>query len=76
MIIQHERNEAAVEAHNLSELLKRVLQEMPKGQKEIIHLASKGMSQREIAAKSKISLGTGKRGMIWLSETPTGISAI
>jgi RNA polymerase sigma-70 factor (ECF subfamily) len=50
-----------VEVHDLSELLKRVLQELPEAQKEVIDLAFfKGMSQREIAAKRKISLGTVK----------------
>jgi DNA-directed RNA polymerase specialized sigma24 family protein len=61
-----------IEVHDLSELLTRVLQEVPEVQKEVIRFASKGMSRREIAAKSKISLGTGKRGIIWLSETPGG----
>jgi RNA polymerase sigma-70 factor (ECF subfamily) len=50
-----------VEAHDLSELLKRVIQELPEAQKEVIDLAFfKGMSQREIAAKRQISLGTVK----------------
>ena len=50
-----------VEVHDLSELLKRVIQELPEAQKEVIDLAFfKGMSQREIAAKRKISLGTVK----------------
>lgn len=55
-----------VEAHAMSELLKRVLQEMPEGQKQVINLASKGMSRREITVKSKISSGRGKLGNIWL----------
>jgi DNA-directed RNA polymerase specialized sigma24 family protein len=59
-----------IEVHDWSELLKRALQELPELQKEVIHLASKGMSRREIAAKSKVSLGTGKRSIIRLSETP------
>ena len=37
-------------------LLRRVLQELPKAQKEAIHFASKGISWREIAAK--VSAGT------------------
>ena len=41
------------EFHDLSDLLRRVLQELPEAQKEAIHLASKGISRREIAAKSK-----------------------
>jgi hypothetical protein len=41
-----------------SDLLRRVLQELPKAQKEAIHFASKGISWREIAAK-KVSVGTG-----------------
>ena len=50
-----------VELHDLSELLKRVIQELPAAQKEVIDLAFfKGMSQREIAAKRQISLGTVK----------------
>jgi DNA-directed RNA polymerase specialized sigma24 family protein len=44
-----------VEVHDLSELLQRVLQELPEVQKKVIKLASKGVSQREIAAKNKIS---------------------
>lgn len=55
-----------VEAHHLSELLKRVLQELPEGQKQAINSASKGISRREIAVQSKISLEPGKRGIIWL----------
>jgi hypothetical protein len=43
---------------DLSELLGRVLQELPEVQKGVIHLACKGISRREIAAKSKPSLGT------------------
>jgi len=50
-----------VEVHDLSELLNRVIQELPEAQKEVIDLAFfKGMSQREIAAKRQISLGTVK----------------
>ena len=50
-----------VEAHDLSKLLHRVIQELPEAQKEVIDLAFfKGMSQREIAAKRQISLGTVK----------------
>jgi hypothetical protein len=60
------------EVHHWSELFKRVLQELPEGQKEVLHLASKGISRRETAARSKIPLATGKRGVIWLSETPGG----
>jgi hypothetical protein len=45
--------------HDLSKLLGRVLQELPEVQKEVIHLASKGISRREITAKKiKLSLGT------------------
>jgi hypothetical protein len=40
-------------ALDLSELSKRVLQEVPEAQKEAIHLAAKGMSWREIAAKGR-----------------------
>jgi RNA polymerase sigma-70 factor, ECF subfamily len=50
-----------VEVHDLSELLKRAIQELPEAQKEVINLAFfKGMSQREIAAKRQLSLGTVK----------------
>jgi RNA polymerase sigma-70 factor (ECF subfamily) len=50
-----------VEIHDLSELLNRVIQELPEAQKEVVDLAFfKGMSQREIAAKRRISLGTVK----------------
>jgi RNA polymerase sigma-70 factor (ECF subfamily) len=50
-----------VEVHDLSDLLKRVIQELPEAQKEVINLAFfRGMSQREIAAKRQISLGTVK----------------
>jgi RNA polymerase sigma-70 factor, ECF subfamily len=49
------------EVHDLSDLLKRVIQELPEAQQEVIDLAFfKGMSQREIAAKRQISLGTVK----------------
>lgn len=50
-----------VEVHDLSELLQRAIQELPEAQKEVINLAFfKGMSQREIAAKRQLSLGTVK----------------
>ena len=50
-----------VELHDLSKLLSRVIQELPEAQQEVIDLAFfKGMSQREIAAKRRISLGTVK----------------
>jgi RNA polymerase sigma-70 factor, ECF subfamily len=50
-----------VEVNDLSKLLNRVIQELPEAQKEVIDLAFfKGMSQREIAAKRQISLGTVK----------------
>jgi RNA polymerase sigma-70 factor, ECF subfamily len=50
-----------VEVHDLSVLLKRAIQELPAAQKEVIDLAFfRGMSQREIAAKRQISLGTVK----------------
>jgi RNA polymerase sigma-70 factor, ECF subfamily len=54
-------NSNQVEVHDLSVLLKRAIQELPAAQKEVIDLAFfKGMSQREIAAKRQISLGTVK----------------
>jgi RNA polymerase sigma-70 factor (ECF subfamily) len=47
--------------NDLSELLKRAIAILPETQKEVIDPAFlKGMSQREIAAKRKISLGTVK----------------
>ena len=50
-----------VESNDLSELLNRAMRELPEAQQEVIDLAFfKGMSQREIAAKRKISLGTVK----------------
>jgi RNA polymerase sigma-70 factor (ECF subfamily) len=50
-----------VEINDLTELLNRVMQELPEAQKEVIDLAFfKGMSQREIAAKRQIALGTVK----------------
>lgn len=54
-------NSNQVEVHDLSVLLKRAIQELPEAQKEVIDLAFfRGMSQREIAAKRQISLGTVK----------------
>src|SRR5271168_2311658 len=50
-----------VEVRDLSKLLHRVIQDLPEAQKEVVDLAFfKGMSQREIAAKRRISLGTVK----------------
>ena len=50
-----------VELNDLSKLLNRVIQELPEAQKEVIDLAFfKGMSQREIASKRQIALGTVK----------------
>ena len=50
-----------VELHDLSKLLNRVIRELPEAQREVIDLAFfKGMTQREIAAKRRISLGTVK----------------
>ena len=50
-----------VELHDLSKLLNRVIRELPEAQQEVIDLAFfKGMTQREIAAKRRISLGTVK----------------
>jgi RNA polymerase sigma-70 factor (ECF subfamily) len=54
-----------VEVNDLSELLKRAIQTLPEAQKEVIDLAFlKGMSQREIAAKRQISLGTVKTRLL------------
>jgi RNA polymerase sigma-70 factor (ECF subfamily) len=50
-----------VEVNDLSKLLRRAIQVLPEAQKEVIDLAFfKGMSQREIARKRQISLGTVK----------------
>jgi len=50
-----------VEVNDLSAVLNRVIQKLPAEQKEVIDLAFfKGMSQREIAAKKQIALGTVK----------------
>ena len=50
-----------VEVNDLSKLLSRAIQVLPEAQKEVIDLAFfKGMSQREIASKRQISLGTVK----------------
>jgi RNA polymerase sigma-70 factor, ECF subfamily len=50
-----------IELHDLSKLLSRAIRELPEAQQEVIDLAFfKGMSQREIAAKRRISLGTVK----------------
>jgi RNA polymerase sigma-70 factor (ECF subfamily) len=50
-----------VEVNDLSKLLNRAIQVLPEAQKELINLAFfKGMSQREIASKTQISLGTVK----------------
>jgi DNA-directed RNA polymerase specialized sigma subunit len=52
-------NSSQIQVHDWSKLLKGVLQELPEIQKKVIHLASKGISRREIANQSKISLGAG-----------------
>lgn len=50
-----------IELHDLSKLLGRAIRELPEAQQEVIDLAFfKGMSQREIAAQRRISLGTVK----------------
>jgi RNA polymerase sigma-70 factor, ECF subfamily len=50
-----------VEVNDLSKLLNGAIQVLPEAQKEVIDLAFfKGMSQREIASKRQISLGTVK----------------
>src|SRR3984893_15459140 len=50
-----------VELNDLSKLLNRVIQELPEAQREVIDLAFfKGMSQREIASKRQMALGTVK----------------
>jgi RNA polymerase sigma-70 factor (ECF subfamily) len=54
-------NTNQVEVNDLSKLLNRAIQILPEAQKEVIDLAFfKEMSQREIAAKRQISLGTVK----------------
>jgi RNA polymerase sigma-70 factor (ECF subfamily) len=50
-----------IEVNDLSKLLNRAIQVLPEAQQEVIDLAFfKGMSQREIASKRRISLGTVK----------------
>jgi RNA polymerase sigma-70 factor (ECF subfamily) len=50
-----------IELHDLSKLLSRAIRELPEAQQEVIDLAFfKGMSQREIAAKRRLPLGTVK----------------
>jgi RNA polymerase sigma-70 factor, ECF subfamily len=50
-----------VEVNDLSQLLNRAIRVLPEAQKEVIDFAFfKGMSQREIASKRQISLGTVK----------------
>jgi RNA polymerase sigma-70 factor (ECF subfamily) len=50
-----------VEVNDLSAVLHREMRKLPVEQKEVIDLAFfKGMSQREIAAKKQIALGTVK----------------
>ena len=54
-------NTNQVEVNDLSKLLSRAIQVLPEAQKEVIDLAFfKGMSQREIASKRQIALGTVK----------------
>ena len=54
-------NTNQVEVNDLSKLLSCAIQVLPEAQKEVIDLAFfKGMSQREIASKRQISLGTVK----------------
>jgi RNA polymerase sigma-70 factor, ECF subfamily len=51
----------AIEIQDLSQVLGRVIRQLPQAQQEVIDLSFfKGMSQREIAAERKISLGTVK----------------
>ncbi len=50
-----------VEANDLTEILRRVIQDLPLAQQEVINLTFfKGMSQREIAVNRQILLGTVK----------------
>jgi len=52
---------SSTDLHDLSEVLGRVIRELPEAQQEVIELTYfKGMSQREIASQRKISLGTVK----------------
>ena len=61
LIYEREPTGNQVEINDLSEILNRAIQELPAGQREVINLAFlKGMSQREIAAKRQITLGTVK----------------
>jgi DNA-directed RNA polymerase specialized sigma24 family protein len=49
----------AIEIQDLAPVIGRAIQHLPEAQQEVIDLSFfKGMSQREIAAEGKISLGT------------------
>jgi len=55
------RDPNAIEIQDLSQVLNRAIRQLPEAQQEVIDLSFfKGMSQREIAAERKISLGTVK----------------
>ena len=54
-------NETETANNDLSEFLQGMISELPKAQQEIVHLTFfEGMSQREIAARKAIALGTVK----------------
>jgi len=54
-------NESQTANHDLSEFLEGMISELPKAQQEVVHLTFfEGMSQREIAARKAIALGTVK----------------
>ena len=54
-------NQTETANNDLSELLEGMISELPKAQQEVVHLTFfEGMSQREIAARKAIALGTVK----------------
>jgi RNA polymerase sigma-70 factor (ECF subfamily) len=54
-------NGTETESNDLSEFLEGMISELPKAQQEVVHLTFfEGMSQREIAARKAIALGTVK----------------
>ncbi len=55
----HNRVEEDIEASDVRNILKKILETLPPAQKDAVELAFyKGMSQREIASHTKIPLGT------------------
>lgn len=67
-----------IERHDLCEVLSRIIASLPPAQQQAIELAFyKGMSQREIAAHTKIPLGTIKtRLQLGLKKIADGIKSL